>query len=127
MSSSALAAMVSRVLARESAPLTVVKFGATPTDSAKPWNAGAAQVIAASVTTVGMFQPAMGHGLGKLFDKKDLASDIVEMVVLAAPATGEDLSTYHSITDGGVQKRVDKWYVVKPAATVIAYVASIKK
>ena len=127
MSSVALAAMVSRVLARESKSLTVVKFGATPTDSTKPWNAGSAQVVASSITTVGMFQPAMGHGLGKLFDKKDLTSDIVEMAVLAPPTTGEDLSGYHAITDDGVQKRVDKWYVVKPAATVIAYVASIKK
>lgn len=128
MSASTLAAMVVRVLAREGRTFSVVKFSnSTPTDSTKPWNGATAQQVASTLTVTGMIQPALGRGFGAIFKKDELTSDIEEMIVFQPPTTGEDLSTYHVVTDGSIQKKVWKWHVVKPASQVIAYIAGIKK
>jgi len=127
MSAATLAAMVVRKIEDWGRDLTVVKLESSGTDSNKPWNGIATQAAVDSLTVKGIFMPATSSGMGHFIDKEQLGSEVSEVVAFAPPTTGEDLTGYHQITDGSSNKRIDKWWVMKPADVVIAYVASIRK
>lgn len=127
MSASDLQSMVLRMAARWGKSVTVSKLATSAADSNKPWNGSGTQTVSATVTAVGVYMPASSSSVGRLIDRNELNENISEVIAFGQPSTGEDLRDYHMVTDGTVVKRVDRWWAIQPGATVIGYVASIKK
>lgn len=127
MSDESLLAMVQRIMLARGKTVTVNKLTSSAADPAKPWKGSSTQSIEETIDTRGMFLPAMGHGMGRYINQAEMSGDLQELIILDPPTTGEDLRKYHIVIDGSAEKRVDKWWVVQPANTVIAFIAGIAK
>jgi len=127
VSDQSLLNMVTRIINVRGKTINVVKLSDSADDPAKPWRASATQVESDNLEAKVMFLPATGHGMGRLIDRAELTPEISEVAVVIPPITGEDLRNYHLLIENDIQKRVDKWWVVKPADTIIAFIAGIKK
>lgn len=113
---SRLAATAQRLIAANGRPITVVKFGSTPADDAKPWR-GRREYHEAEVTGAGAFVPeSMAE------DAADAVRRRSDFVLFAAENDGgHDLRTFDAIEDGDLTWKIIKVTLVAPAATRIIY------
>jgi hypothetical protein len=104
--------------------VTFNRLGTTVADANKPWKPSGAAVTQAVYAT---FVPLSSlQELGLEFEDSELFRS-ASQACLVAPHASVDLSTYNTITDNGVEWRIEWVKVLKPGDTVLLLAFGVKR
>ena len=124
-------ALARRLIAREGRSVTFGKLATTSADADRPWKgpariAGLPPPLTNEVTTIAVFLPD-GAGFGKMIEDNDLFKNAEQMVLVAPPASGEDLSGYNVVVDGSVRWKIDVIKELKPADLTVLFAMGVSR
>ncbi len=102
------------------------KLSAVAADPAKPWLGAGAPTVIEPVTTMAVFLPD-GAGFGKLIEDNELFKSSEQMVLVAPPVGGEDLSDYHTVLDGGVRWKINVTKALAPGPVTVLYAMGVSR
>lgn len=120
-----LAAMAQRLIEANGRTVTIIKHGADPQDSDKPWRAGS-QYPVASVTGRAVFvAPSdLGH---KVVDADNVRRAEKVALFAALDDGGHQLETFDVIEDGDSVWYIIKAEVLQPADTRLLYQFEVRR
>lgn len=119
-----LAATARRLIAKTGRGIALLQLSSEADDPDKPWKGPGEPTVKKKKDIIGTFVPA-SSGLGRDLADEELLKR-VDQVALIAP-TDENLETYTSIRDNGVEWKIEWMQVLKPAEQVLLYVAGMKR
>lgn len=108
--------------------VTFYQLDGTAADPDKPWNGTGQQTKINPVTTQAVFVPV--HSLVNLgFKSRDdeLLKSLENAVIFAPPITGEDLTTYHVLEDGGQLWSLVTIEALRPGDAVLLLAAGVAR
>jgi hypothetical protein len=122
---SRMAATAQRLIEANGRPVTIIKHGANPQDSDKPWRAGS-QYPVATVTGRAVF--VAPSDLGHRVQDVDNVRRAEKVALFAAVNDGgHQLETFDVIEDGDSVWYIIKAEVLQPAATRLLYQFEVRR
>lgn len=130
-------ALARRLIAKEGRSVTFGKLATTSADAARPWKgpartAGLSPPLTNEVTTIAVFLPGGGgfsgySDFGKLITDNDLFKNAEQLLLVAPPASGGDLSGYNVVVDGSVRWKIDAIKELKPADLTVLFAMAVNR
>lgn len=110
----------------------VVNFGIIPNipvDANRPWRgSGAAPDLVFTVETFAVFVPLFGNKtLGFMAQDIDMFKSFDEVLLVAPPVSGEQLSNYNAVEIGGVRHKINHIMELKPASVSLLYAMGVSR
>jgi hypothetical protein len=120
-------ALSRKLISREGRSVTFAKFGSEPSDPERPWKgAGSPPPFENEVDCIAVFLPD-GAGFGKMIEDNELFKASEQMLLVAPPVTGEDLSLYPVLVDGDVRWKVNVVKELKPADLTVLFAMGVSR
>lgn len=126
------------MISEEGRQVTFGKLDATPADANKPWKGPGEPTVTFPVTTMAVFLPdgtlgvMGGSGFGGLITDIALFKSFGQVLLVAPPITGEDLSQYHIVVDGDSFTDAPQWKIgaikeLKPADLTVLFAMGVSR
>lgn len=107
--------------------VTFQELASTPADANKPWAGAGVPTVMTTVSAFAVFLPDSGSGLGLQLEDDELFKSAEQVLLVAPPAGGEDLSTFHAVLDDGVRWRITVAKVLKPGPIPVLYAMGVAR
>jgi hypothetical protein len=121
-------ALARHLIAREGRSVTFGKLDDSSADSERPWKTSGnnpANLVGA-VDCIAVFLPD-GSGFGKGVEDNDLFKSSEQMLLVAPPTTGEDLSTHSVVVDGARRWKINVIKELKPADLTVLFAMGVSR
>lgn len=127
------------LIADDGRQVTFIKLTDVVADNSKPWRGPGAPAILASVTTFAVFLPdgtlgtlGLGGGFGTFNTDDDLFKSSEEILLVAPPTTGENLTDFHLVVDGATAttdnaRKINLSKELRPADLTVLYAMGVSR
>lgn len=119
-------ALARELIQEEGRSVTFAKLDTTAADADKPWRGAGSPTLVGQVTTMAVFLPD-GSGFGKLIEDEELFKKSEQLLLVAPPNTGEDLSDYNIVVDDSVRWKIAVTKCLKPASLALLFAMGVSR
>lgn len=118
--------LAQKLIARHGREVVFSRLGKGPADSDKPWQGAATPTEIAPVNAVAVFLPD-GAGFSSVTTDDELFKSSEQVLLVAPPISGEDLSTYDVVTDQGVAWKINVSRMLQPGALAVLLAMGVSR